>query len=56
MTYELLKGQPDIVWTNTVEHSQYGMMTLEDWLFRADKHASDHLLQIQNNFDNWSKA
>ncbi len=53
LTYELLKLQPESVWSNTVEHSQYGVMTLDEWLVRADKHEKDHLGQIKNNYEAW---
>jgi hypothetical protein len=53
LTYDLLKDQPENVWKNTVEHSEYGVMTLDQWLERADKHANDHIKQIQHNFTVW---
>ena len=53
LTYNLLKMQPESVWNNTVEHSQYGVMTLDQWLERAAKHSDDHLSQIKNNFAAW---
>jgi hypothetical protein len=56
LTFQLLRMQPESVWGNTVEHSQYGVMTLDQWLERADKHANDHIGQIKNNFSAWKKA
>jgi hypothetical protein len=53
LTYDLLKDQPENVWVNTVEHSEYGVMTLDQWLERADKHANDHIHQIEHNFTIW---
>ena len=55
LTYDLLKDQPGEIWKNTVEHSQVGVMTLDQWLERADKHANDHITQIENNYKLWSK-
>jgi hypothetical protein len=52
-TYELLRDQPENVWSNTVEHSEFGVMTLDQWLERADKHANDHIKQIQHNSELW---
>jgi uncharacterized damage-inducible protein DinB len=55
LTYELLSDQPEKVWKNTVEHSEYGVMTLDQWLERADKHANEHIGQIKANFTDWLK-
>ena len=55
LTYDLLKDLPENIWQNTVEHSQFGIMTLDQWLERADKHANDHIKQIQDNFNAWSR-
>jgi uncharacterized protein len=54
-TYALLKQLPDDVWINTVEHSENGVMTLEDWLEGYDNHASAHIDQIKNNLKVWKK-
>ena len=50
LTYDLLKDQPGEIWNNSVEHSQFGIMTLDQWLERADKHANDHITQIEKNY------
>ena len=55
LTYELLINQPENLWQNTVEHSEFGIMTLDQWLERADKHANDHIAQIKANFRDWQK-
>jgi hypothetical protein len=55
LTYGLLKDQPDKIWGNTIEHSEYGIMTLDQWLVRADKHANDHIKQINGNYELWLK-
>jgi hypothetical protein len=53
LTYELLVLQPENVWDNTVEHSEFGVMTLDEWLERAAKHSDDHIKQIKHNFELW---
>jgi hypothetical protein len=55
LTYDLLRDQPENVWGNTVEHSEFGVMSLDQWLERADKHANDHIKQIKHNFELWVK-
>jgi len=55
-TYSILKGLPDEVWTNTVEHSENGIMTLEDWLEIYDNHATAHIAQMKHNLKLWKKA
>jgi hypothetical protein len=54
-TYPLLKELPDEVWTNTVEHSENGVLTLEDWLETYDNHALAHAAQMKNNLKLWKK-
>ena len=53
LTSALLEGLPESVWANTIEHSEYGVMTLEQWLERAVKHANDHIQQIEGNLARW---
>ena len=55
LTHGLLEGIPGEAWINTVEHSEYGVMTLDQWLERADKHANDHIGQIKQNYELWLK-
>ena len=54
-TYSVLKKLPDEVWSNTVEHSENGIMTLEDWLETYDNHAIAHIAQMNNNLKMWKK-
>jgi hypothetical protein len=54
-TYTLLKEIPDDAWTNTVEHSENGIMTLEDWLETYDNHDMAHISQMKNNLKLWEK-
>lgn len=55
-TYSILKGLPDEVWTNTVEHSENGVMTLEDWLEIYTNHPAAHIAQMKHNLKLWKKA
>jgi len=54
-TYSILKELPDAVWTNTVEHSENGIMTLEDWLEIYDNHPTAHIAQMKHNLKLWKK-
>ncbi len=54
-THAILKRMTDEVWTNTVEHSENGIMTLNDWLETYDNHVTDHVAQMKNNFRLWRK-
>jgi hypothetical protein len=47
-TYKLIKNQPDAVWSNTIEHSENGTMTLEDWLKTYDDHVPAHVAQMRD--------
>ena len=54
-TYSILKNLPDEVWVNTVEHSENGIMTLEDWLEIYDNHPRAHIAQMKHNLKLWKK-
>jgi len=46
-SYTLIKDLPEPVWSNTVHHSEYGVMTLDDWLEMYARHIPDHIAQMQ---------
>jgi hypothetical protein len=52
-TYALLKELPEELWTNTVQHSESGTITLEDWLENYDNHIAVHIAQMENNLKLW---
>jgi hypothetical protein len=54
-TYELLRGQPDEVFTHTVTHPEFpdSPYTFEQWLNIYARHIPDHTEQIQNNVKVW---
>ncbi len=54
-TYSILKQLPDEVWANTVEHSENGIMSLEDWLEIYDNHPMAHIAQMKHNLKLWKK-
>jgi hypothetical protein len=54
-SYDLVKNLPEETWSNTVEHSENGLMTLDDWLGIYEQHISDHIAQMQAVHDAWVK-
>ena len=52
-SYTLIKDLPAPVWSNTVHHTESGVMTLEDWLDTYDRHIPEHIEQMQANYDHW---
>lgn len=54
-TYELLKRQPDEVFTHSVTHPEYPdePYTFEQWLDIYARHIPDHVNQIKNNVKVW---
>ena len=55
-TYELLKKQPDEVFTHTVKHPEYDdPYTFEKWLNIYAAHIPGHIEQIKNNVKLWKQ-
>lgn len=54
-SYDLIKHLPEAAWSNTVTHSESGLMTLDDWLGIYEQHIRDHIAQMQANYDAWLK-
>jgi DinB superfamily len=53
-TYELLKRQPDDVFTHTVKHPEYDEpYTFEKWINIYSAHIPGHIEQIRNNVKLW---
>lgn len=53
-SYDLIKNLPDEVWKNTVEHSENGTMTFEDWLRIYEAHT--HIGSMQRVYDAWKNS
>jgi hypothetical protein len=53
-SYALIQDLPDSVWSNTVHHSENGLMTMDDWLATYERHIPDHIAQMQRVYDVWS--
>lgn len=53
-TYELLKKQPEDVFTHWVKHPEYQEpYTFEDWINIYSVHIPGHIEQIKNNYKIW---
>lgn len=53
MSYFLVKGLPDAVWANTVDHSENGIMSMDDWLCIYTDHVAQHLQQMRATHAAW---
>jgi hypothetical protein len=54
-SYSLIQDLPEAAWANTVDHSESGLMTLDDWLDIYERHIPEHLAQMQANYEDWVK-
>jgi len=54
-TYKLIKSIPLQTWANIVEHSESGIITMNDWLNIYERHIPIHIAQMNRNFENWKK-
>ncbi|MBI3537207.1 MAG: DinB family protein [Chloroflexi bacterium] len=52
-SYLLIKDLPDSVWANTVNHSESGVMTMDDWLAIYEAHIPEHLAQMKRVHAAW---
>ena len=52
-SYRLIRALPDSAWSNTIYHPENGTMTLEDWLDVYERHAPEHVAQMQANYEAW---
>lgn len=52
-SYTLIKDLPEAVWSNTVYHTENGVITLDDWLNTYEHHIPEHVEQMQANYDAW---
>jgi DinB superfamily len=55
-TYDLIKDQADAVADNTINHSENGPMTFDDWLDVYDSHIPEHVGQMQRAYEEWKAS
>jgi len=54
-SYNLIRNLPESAWSNTIEHSENGTMTFDDWLDVYERHVPEHVDQMRRNFEAWKK-
>ncbi len=54
-SYTLIKDLPEPVWSNTVNHTENGLMTMDDWLHTYERHVPEHIAQMQAIYDDWAR-
>jgi len=55
-TYKLIKNLPEDVWAHTVNHSENGLMTMDDWLDVYDHHVPEHVAQMERIYEEWKRT
>ena len=53
-SYMLIKDLPASVWSQTIQHSESGTMTLEDWLNIYEDHIPAHIDQMRQVHAAWA--
>ena len=56
MSFNLIENLPESAWSNTINHPEGGIMTLDDWLNIYVNHIVDHIQQMQATYDAWEAA
>ncbi len=54
-SYTLIQNLPEAAWANTVNHTENGVMTLDDWLETYARHIPDHIQQMQAVYADWQQ-
>jgi uncharacterized damage-inducible protein DinB len=53
MSCNLIETLPASAWSNTINHPEGGIMTLDDWLNIYVNHIAEHIQQMQATYDAW---
>ena len=54
-SYKLIRELPEPAWSSTIEHSENGTMTFDDWLDIYERHIPEHVDQMRRNYEAWKK-
>lgn len=55
MSYDLIKDIDDTTWhTATIQHSESGTVTFEEWLQTYEEHVPVHIRQMKRNLQQWT--
>jgi hypothetical protein len=52
-SYKLIRNLPETAWANTVDHSESGLMSVDDWLNIYERHIPEHIEQMQAVYEDW---
>ena len=52
-SYTLIQDLPEASWAHTVNHTENGVMTMDDWLYTYARHIPDHIEQMQAIYADW---
>ena len=52
-SYMLIRDLPESVWSNTVTHTQDGIISMDTWLDTYERHIPEHIQQMQANLNDW---
>jgi hypothetical protein len=55
-SYKLVKDLPEEAWSNTIEHSENGTMTLDDWLDIYAAHVTEHVAHMHATCAAWQRG
>jgi len=53
MTYQLLAAVPEIVWAHTMSHPRDGVISLECWIEKQERHIPHHIARMAENYEMW---
>jgi hypothetical protein len=52
-SYHLIRNLPEHLWSNTIDHPENGVMTLNDWLNIYERHIPEHIEQMEKVYQAW---
>lgn len=55
-SYRLIRDLPVSVWANTINHSENGVMTMDEWLEVYARHIPEHIIQMEQVYQTWQKS
>jgi DinB superfamily len=56
LSYKLIKDLPESVYSHTINHSENGIMTFDQWLNTYAVHIPDHIKQMGEVFAAWQAS
>jgi len=53
MSHRMIQKLPDAVWSNTVDHPENGIKSMDDWLGVYTRHVPEHIQQMWTTHAAW---